>query len=67
VANIIADAIISLAGIIKPLLKEEGFFISSGIINDRKNDVLAAFESEGYRILEVKEKGEWVAVVTTIK
>lgn len=64
VANIIADVVIHLTKIIRPFLKKDGIFISSGIIRDRKEDVLNALKSSGFEILEVRETGEWVAVVS---
>jgi ribosomal protein L11 methyltransferase len=63
VANIIADVIINLTKIIKPFIDSDGMFITSGIIRERKNDVIAALEKEGFNIKEVKEMGEWVAIV----
>ena len=66
VANIIADIIIHLSGIIKPLIKENGIFITSGIINERKNDVLEALVHNGLNIVEIKELGEWVAIVSNV-
>lgn len=63
VANIIADIVIYLSGVIKPLMKENGLFIASGVINDRKNDVVAAIEKNGLQIVEARQLGEWVAIV----
>lgn len=65
VANIIADVVIYLSEIIKPLIAENGLFIMSGIIRDRKNDVLAALDKNGFNIVEARELGEWVAVIAT--
>lgn len=65
VANIIADIVILLSGIIKPLIKENGIFITSGIIHDRKNDVIDSLIKNGFQIVETRELGEWVAVVAT--
>jgi ribosomal protein L11 methyltransferase len=62
VANIIADIVINLTTMIKPFIAEGGIFITSGIIKDRKDDVLAALEKGNYTMLEVKEMGEWVAI-----
>lgn len=67
VANIIAEVIIGLLQTVKPFIKREGIFITSGIIKDRQDDVLAAMSKSGHRIIEIKEKGEWVAIVTTLK
>lgn len=65
VANIIADVIILLSKTIRQFMKEDGLFIASGIINDRKNDVLEALANQGLIIQEVREMGEWVAVTTS--
>ncbi len=66
VANIIADIIIKATFDIHEKLKENGLFISSGIIRDRKDDVLNAI-SEYFDVIEVKEDGEWVAILSRKK
>ncbi len=63
VANIIADVIIKVCPDIKQFMEEDGVFISSGIILDRKEDVQNAFVSNGYNIVDVKTEGEWVSFV----
>lgn len=67
VANIIADIIIELSKTIKNFINDDGIFIASGIIRDRLNDVVAAIKDEGLNIVEIKEMGEWAAVVSKIK
>ncbi|MDV3428682.1 MAG: 50S ribosomal protein L11 methyltransferase [Bacillota bacterium] len=67
VANIIADIIMLLAKDVKNYLKDDGVFISSGIIKDRKDDVIEKLKTEGYNILNVSEEGEWVAIEANIK
>jgi ribosomal protein L11 methyltransferase len=67
VANIIADIIMLLAKDVKNYLSEHGVFISSGIINDRKDDVIEKLKIEGYNIIKVSEEGEWVAIEANIK
>ncbi len=64
VANIIADVIIDLSNKVDRYLVNDGLFIASGIIKDRKDDVIKALKSQGFNVLEVKEMGEWVAVVS---
>ena len=44
-------------------LQGDKIFISSGIIDTRKDDVLAALEAHQFTILEVREKDGWVAIV----
>lgn len=62
VANIIAEVIVYLTSIVKPFIKEDGYFITSGIIKDRKQDILNALEKDGFKVIEITEKGEWVAI-----
>lgn len=64
VANIIAEVIVYLTSIIKPFIKKDGYFITSGIIKDRKEDVLKSLEKEGFEVVEISEKGEWVAIAS---
>lgn len=62
-ANIVADVIISLAPFVKGFLKENGTFICSGIIIERKDEVREALEKAGLEIIEVRVMGEWAAIV----
>ena len=62
VANILADVIIPLTGIVAPFLKEGGVFITSGIINTMEEPVREAFEANGWEILEVNHMKDWVSV-----
>jgi len=61
VANIIADVIIALTPDIGRFLYDDGIFISSGIIQDRSDEVEETLRHHGFRILERQELGEWVA------
>ena len=62
VANIIADVIIRLAPDIPRLLKPEGVFIGSGIINGRVSDVVDALRDQGL-VAGVQGMEEWAVVV----
>lgn len=62
VANIIADIIIRLTPAAKNYLKGPKIFISSGIIDTRKDDVLQALQQNGFAIIEVRESAGWVAI-----
>lgn len=66
VANIIADIIIKATYDIYEKLNENGIFISSGIIKDRKDDVLDAI-SKYFDIIDIKEDGEWIAILSKKK
>lgn len=66
VANILAEAIVTLTGVIKPFLKPGGVFVSSGIINDRVKMVLAALDSHGFLVEHIENMGEWNAITATM-
>lgn len=61
-ANIVADVIIAIAPFAKAVLKKSGIFICSGIILERKGDVVEAIEKNGMKVLSVADKGEWCSV-----
>jgi len=67
VANIVADIIIRLTPDVPAKLKENGIFISSGIIAERKDDVLQTLDEYGFEVLEIKEEAGWVAIVAKMK
>lgn len=62
IANIIADIIISFSKDAMSFLNKGGIFISSGIIRDRRDDVLEKLRAEGFKVLEVLSMGEWCAI-----
>jgi ribosomal protein L11 methyltransferase len=63
VANIIANVVINLAGIIPSHIKKGGILLTSGIIKERKEDVMKAYTEKGFEVIEILEMGEWVAIV----
>ena len=63
VANILADVIIPLSAVAPDYLKQGGIFITSGIAADRVDDVKAAMDRAGLKVLETELMGEWAAVV----
>ncbi len=63
VANILADVIIPMAPVIPARLKEGGYFITSGIIDFKEGEVVAAIEASGMTVLEVNHQGEWVGII----
>ena len=58
-ANIVADVIIALSTEVRPHLKEGGYFLTSGIIDDRAEEVAAALRSAGWEILETNSNEGW--------
>jgi ribosomal protein L11 methyltransferase len=63
VANIIANVIIDLSSFIPYYLEKDCLFITSGIIKDRKQEVVEACLKNGMTCIEAVETGEWVAMV----
>lgn len=62
-ANILADVIIPLSGEIGCHLKPGGLFISSGIIDSKREEVENAILENGFEILEVNTMKDWVSFV----
>lgn len=63
VANILADVIIPLSAVIRPFMKENAVFITSGIIDNKEQAVKQALEQNGFDIVDVLHMGEWVSIV----
>ena len=60
-ANIVADVIIPLSAQVRRFLSGNGLFVCSGIIDTRADEVQAALEKNGLRVLEWLEKDGWCA------
>ena len=61
VANIVADVIIGLSPLVRPMLAPGGLFLCSGIIDDRAEEVRAALEAAGWTVLETQSADGWFA------
>lgn len=62
IANIIADIIIRLFDQLDEHLEQGGTLLTSGIIEDRIEDVLAAAEKHGYGVVERLENKGWACI-----
>lgn len=60
-ANIVADVLIAMSGKFSGFLKEHGTLIVSGIIDNRKAEVLETIVSQDFELTEIREKEDWVA------
>ena len=40
----------------------DGIFIASGIIDERRDDVVAAMDAQGIEVIEERAQGGWVAL-----
>jgi len=66
IANIIADAIIFILNQVKNILNSGGIFISSGILLEHADRVKKELLNEGYKLIEEKQMGEWIALVCSM-
>ena len=62
-ANIVAAAILSLAPHVPALMAPGAVFVASGIIDTRKEEVLAGLRGAGLDPFEVRETRGWVCIV----
>ena len=62
IANIIADIIIRLFDQLDEHLEQGGTLLTSGIIEDRIEDVLSAAEKHGYGVVERLENKGWACI-----
>ena len=62
VANILADVLVPLTPVIIHQMKPGAVYITSGIIDDKEETVVAAVEAAGLTVLDVSHQGEWVSV-----
>ena len=62
-ANIVADVIIKLLPDVGIFMEENGVLIISGIIDIRKEDVLAAVRENGFSVVEERYRENWCAYV----
>jgi len=67
VANILADVLVPLTPIILKNLKSGGYYITSGIIDMKEDEVVAAVKQSGLEVVEVTYQGEWVSVTAKKK
>ena len=67
VANILADVIVPLSAEVPKYMKEDGLFISSGIINTKEEEVRQALLENGFEIVELQEENDWRCFVAKHK
>lgn len=64
VANILADVIIPIAGIVDRFLKPGGIFISSGIIYMKEEEVKNAINGNpNLTLIHIEKQGDWRAIM----
>lgn len=65
-ANIVANAVMALSKDVPVFLKKGGIYITSGIIDTRKDEVVACLEGLGFEIIKIYEKNGWVCIAATL-
>ena len=65
-ANILTHVILELIADIRRVLNPGGFFICSGIIEKKQNQVTRALQKIGFNIIETAAKEEWVAITARL-
>lgn len=60
-ANIVADVLIAMKQLFRQFLRPDGSLIVSGIIMERRDEVLDQLKKAGFALLEVREKEGWAA------
>ncbi|MFS0595930.1 50S ribosomal protein L11 methyltransferase [Peribacillus frigoritolerans] len=63
VANILAEVIMSFTDDVAKVVKPGGFFIASGIIQTKKQDVKEAIIASGFTVEETILMEDWVAII----
>ena len=63
VANILADVIIPMSAVVQKFMKDDGIFISSGIINIKEDEVRQALLDNNFDIVDTVYMNDWVSFV----
>ncbi|HHU43608.1 MAG: 50S ribosomal protein L11 methyltransferase [Bacillota bacterium] len=66
-ANLTADLLIKLYKDIRNYIEKGGIAILSGIINDRTQETLTAYLSQGFSLIRKLSLGEWTAFSAEVK
>ncbi|MFB4166522.1 50S ribosomal protein L11 methyltransferase [Virgibacillus sp. JSM 102003] len=67
VSNILAEIIVRFVEDAWNNLKPNGIFITSGIIQAKKQTVVDKLNQQGFRILEINEMEDWVSIIARKK
>lgn len=67
VANIVADIIMDFNKEVGHFLDKDGVYITGGIIDSRKDEVIYSFEQNGFKIIENFEEKGWNVFVCKAK
>ena len=59
-----ADVLIKLCDFIGDYMTEKAYFILSGIITERREEVIQALKKNGFKVIEDAEKRGWRCIVS---
>lgn len=60
-ANIVADVLIAMSGLFGLFVKTGGKLVVSGIIEKRRDEVVAKITENGFKLTEQHQKDDWIA------
>ena len=63
VANIVADVVMQLASFVKDVLRHNGLYIATGIIDEKRELVESKFTEAGFKIIDIVSLEGWVLVI----
>lgn len=61
-ANILAGVLVPLTPVVREHLKPGGIYITSGILEEKEEEVKRAVEEAGMAVVEITRQGEWVSI-----
>lgn len=61
-ANIVADIIIRLAPDVGAYMEDDAVLLASGIITERAEEVIAALDANGFKVIENRTENGWCAL-----
>lgn len=62
-ANILANPLIEMAPALMQSLKSGGYAVLSGLLSRQKDDVIAAHEKQGLKLVQARTLGDWETLV----
>lgn len=61
-ANILADVLLPLTPVVYRHIKKGGIYITSGILDEKEEEVKAAVLAAGFEVAEITHQNEWVSI-----
>ncbi|MDQ6809495.1 MAG: 50S ribosomal protein L11 methyltransferase [Verrucomicrobiota bacterium] len=66
-ANLFSELLIRAAPVLQQQLRAGGVLIVSGILRTQEQDVAKALRRHGFRVLKVRRRGKWIAMLCTTR